>query len=126
MIYTSYFAKLKSLPKDIVPVSICAKAPYWYKGLQYKGLAPTYDILMKYKQDGNTEDYINSFYDQILSKMNPSEVVCDLGRLVDKNNTHYSYDICLLCYEKSSDFCHRHLIAEWLRNSGHECEEWTG
>lgn len=126
MIYTSYFAKLKSLPKDIIPISICAKAPNWYKGLQYKVLAPTYDILMKYKQDGNIEDYIKNFYDKVLNKLNPSEVVFDLGRLADKDNTYYSYNICLLCYEKPSDFCHRHLVAEWLRKDGYECEEWTG
>ena len=33
MIYTSYFAKLKYLPKDIVPISICGKCPEWYKGI---------------------------------------------------------------------------------------------
>ena len=36
MIYTTYFAKLKSLPKDIVPISICGMAPNSYNGLQYK------------------------------------------------------------------------------------------
>lgn len=30
MIYTSYFAKLKSLPDNIVPISICAKAADGY------------------------------------------------------------------------------------------------
>lgn len=127
MIYTSYFAKLKSLPEDVVPISICAKSPNWYKGLQYKKLAPTYDILMKYKQDGNKEDYIKNFNEQVLSRfINASEAVWDLGRLADKNNTYYSFDICLICYEKSSDFCHRHLVAEWLRKDGYECKEWVG
>lgn len=41
MIYTTYFAKLKSLPKDIIPISICGKAPTGYKGLEYKKLAPS-------------------------------------------------------------------------------------
>ena len=49
MIYTSYFAKLNKLPNNIIPISICAKPPHFYKGLQYKKLAPTYDILMKCK-----------------------------------------------------------------------------
>ena len=81
---------------------------------------------MKYKQDDNIEDYIKNFYDKVLNKLNPSEVVFDLDRLADKDNTYYSYNICLLCYEKPSDFCHRHLVAEWLRKDGYECEEWTG
>ena len=81
---------------------------------------------MKYKQDGNIEDYIKNFYDKVLSKLNSSEAVFDLGRLADKDNTYSSYDICLLCYEKSSDFCHRHLVAEWLRKGGYDCKEWIG
>ena len=40
-IYTSYFANLKNLPDNVCPISICGKAPDWYKGLQYKKLAPT-------------------------------------------------------------------------------------
>ena len=36
MIYTTYFAQLRNLPKNIIPISICAKAPSWYNGLQYK------------------------------------------------------------------------------------------
>ena len=124
MIYTSYFGKLNSLPKEIIPISICAKSPSWYKGLQYKALAPTYSILMKYKQDHNKEDYISEFQKQILNRLNASKVVFDLGRLADKDGTFYSFDICLICYEKPSDFCHRHLVAEWLNKAGFECKEW--
>ena len=40
MIYTSYFGKLKSLPKNIVPVAICGGLPEWYHGAWYKKLAP--------------------------------------------------------------------------------------
>lgn len=34
MIYTTYFANLKKLPKDILPISIAGKAPDWYNGAQ--------------------------------------------------------------------------------------------
>ena len=36
MIYTSYFAKMKDLPDNIVPISIAGKSPDWYNGLEYK------------------------------------------------------------------------------------------
>ena len=73
MIYTTYFAKLKSLPKDIIPISICGKAPAGYKGLEYKKLAPKYDFFKKWKKysydengnllywedsDGKSEKYV--------------------------------------------------------------------
>lgn len=119
---------MRSLPKDIIPISICAKAPNWYKGLQYKQLAPSYDILMKYKQDGNIEDYTLNFYKNILGRLNPAETVFNLSRLAAGRGdlSYFPNNICLVCYEKSSDFCHRHLVSEWLRKYGYECEEWTG
>jgi len=34
------------------------------------------------------------------------------------------YDGCiLLCYEKANDFCHRHLVREWLTKAGIDCKE---
>lgn len=44
MIYTSYFAKLRKIPSNIISIAICAKSPDWYKGLKYKKLAPKYDF----------------------------------------------------------------------------------
>lgn len=29
-----------------------------------------------------------------------------------------------MCYEKSEDFCHRHLVAEWLTGAGFPVEEF--
>jgi uncharacterized protein (DUF488 family) len=33
-------------------------------------------------------------------------------------------NIALVCYEKPTDFCHRHLVADWLKEHGYECEEF--
>lgn len=126
MIYTSYFGKLscKSLPDNIIPISICAKVPGWYHGFQYKKLAPKYDFFMKWKKDHDNEHYIKCFNEQVLDKLNASQVIMELKNLVGENlwNNH---DICLICYEKPKDFCHRHLVAEWLNNNGYKCKEWS-
>ena len=122
MIYTSYFAKQKSLPENIIPISICAKTPEWYKGLTYKKLAPSYEILMKYKRDGDKESYIKNYREQVLNKLDPEKVVYELLL----TTAGAKKDVCLLCYEKSADFCHRHLVAEWLNSHGFECREWKG
>lgn len=123
MIYTSYFAKLKSLPDNIVPIAICAKVPNWYKGLQYKKLTPKYDFFMKWKETHDNDYYIKCFNEQVLEKLNATDVVLDFSRLSYGYNIGEK-DICLLCYEKPSDFCHRHLVAEWLIENGFRCEEW--
>lgn len=126
MIYTSYFAKLNSLPKDIIPISICGKAPDWYGGFQYKKLAPKYDFFMKWKENHDNDYYIKCFNEQVLDKLDIYTVMRDLNEFI--NNLEplgiYSKDICLICYEKPEDFCHRHLVAEWLGKNGIRCREY--
>ena len=131
MIYTSYFAKLKSLPKNIIPISICGKAPSWYEGLQYKKLAPKYDFFMKWKENHDNDYYIKCFNEQVLNKLNTEQVVKELDNLLLNETLAIDYSgdlkevprIALICYEKPSDFCHRHLVADWLNKNGVECKE---
>jgi uncharacterized protein YeaO (DUF488 family) len=126
MIYITYFAKLRNLPSHIIPVSICAKAPEWYTGIQYKKLAPTYEILMKYKKDHDKDSYIEHFQKEVLDKLNSSQVVLDLLGLVGNfKGLNYYPDIALVCYEKPTDFCHRHLVADWLNVNGFEVKEFS-
>lgn len=121
MIYTSYFAKIKELEKNgITPISICGKAPAWYNWLQYKKLAPKYDFFMQWKENHNNDYYIKCFNEQVLSKLDPMRVYNELCLLADSSK------IALICYEKPSDFCHRHLVADWLAERGFDIEEWSG
>lgn len=118
MIYTTYFAQLKNLPENIIPISICGKAPDWYKGLQYKKLAPKYEFFMKWKENHDNDYYIKCYNEQVLDKLNPIHVYHELQELANYN------DFALICYEKPEDFCHRHLVAEWL-SGRFDVEEWS-
>lgn len=118
MIYTTYFAQLKNLPENIIPISICGKAPDWYTGLQYKKLAPKYNFFMKWKEDHDNDYYVKCFNEQVLSKLNPISVYHELQELADYK------EIALVCYEKPEDFCHRHLVAKWLSDR-FDVEEWS-
>ncbi len=121
---TSYFGNLKNLPADVVPISICGKAPDWYKGLQYKKLAPKYDFFMKWKETRDNEYYIRCFRDQVLSVTSFYDTFRELQEMARKVNPDGKY-ICLICYEKPGDFCHRHLVAEWFRENDISCEEFN-
>lgn len=124
MIYTSYFAKLKELENhNIIPISICGKAPDWYKGLQYKKLAPKYGFFMEWKKNHDNDYYIEHFQKEVLDGLNATEVILDFSRM-DYGFNVGENDIALICYEKPSYFCHRHLVAEWLNQNGFKCEEW--
>lgn len=50
----------------------------------------------------NTKYYIEEYYKQVLSKIDIKELL--------KNEK----DPILLCYEESEDFCHRHIVAEFI------------
>lgn len=119
MIYTSYFAKLKDFPDNIIPISICGKAPDWYKGLQYKKLAPKHDFFMKWKENHDNDYYVKCYNEQVLSQLDPEKTAYEL--LITTSGA--KKDVCLICYEKPSDFCHRHLVADWLNKNGIKCEE---
>ena len=122
MIYTTYFAKLRSLPKDIIPIAICAKSPAGYTGLEYQAIAPRYELLIQWKNTKDNAYYIKCFNEQVLSTLNPTKVVADLYHKAER--AYCDGDIALVCYEKPTDFCHRHLVATWLRNNGFPCEEY--
>lgn len=140
MIYTTNFANLKKLPSDIIPISICGKAPEWYKGIQYKKLAPKYDFFMKWKQNHDNRFYIEHFQKEVLDILLPNEVVLQLLLKVGNiKGLNYSPEIALVCYESkphedmtfediikdgSKYFCHRHLVAKWFRDNGYEVREF--
>ena len=125
MIYTSYFGQLRNLPNNMVPIAICGGIPSWYSGLWYRKLAPKYKFFMEWKENHDNEHYIKCFNEQVLSELNAVDIVTELYQLMlDNDIDPKEKDICLLFYEKPEDFCHRHLVADWLTKNKIECKEW--
>lgn len=101
---TSYFAKSA---KDPNAVSVAIGTPPWFKGRQYPKLAPSWDLVKNYKNGKLTQSQYETRYKaEILDKLNPKIVFEEIG-----NNA------ILLCWEKSNEFCHRHLISKWLSDT---------
>lgn len=107
--WTGYFGKMKSYPKDkgYKFISIARFNRFW-KGEEYKKLAPPTEII-------KIEDkklYTKLYYERVLNKLDPKVVYEELGE-----------NAVLLCYENYDDcisnkrYCHRHIVAEWLENS---------
>ena len=123
MIYTSYFGKLKSLPKNIVPVAICGSLPEWYHGAWYKKLAPTWKIWKHWNETHDKIRYRETYFPVVLAKLNQDTVVQELNEFI--RNYPLGTEIALICYEKPEDFCHRHLVAEWLQEAGYQVQEYN-
>lgn len=120
MIYTSYFAKIKELEvNDIVPIAICGGIPDYYHGLWYRKVAPKWDWFQQWKQNHDNDFYIKKFNETVLNAKDQWTVATELQALAPGK------DIALICYEKPEDFCHRHLVADWLNKAGYEVKEWT-
>lgn len=56
----------------------------------------------KIPEEENTRYYINEYYKQVLSKVDIEELLKD------------EKDPILLCFEKGQQFCHRHILAEYI------------
>ena len=77
---------------------------------QYHGLAPKLEFwkiwhsnIGKISEEENTRYYIQEYYKQVLSKVDIEKLLAD------------EKDPILLCYEDSSEFCHRHIVAEFIK-----------
>ena len=103
-IKTSYFGNWRKWPKDYQPIGITNRPPPTWNGDNIKELAPSDNLLYNYKHGNYTEHMFSMCYlNELNSKFTPEQI---LAKLPDK--------CILLCYEKAGDFCHRHLLAEWL------------
>lgn len=61
-----------------------------------------HDNIGKIPEEENNRYYIEQYYKQVLSKADIEELLKD------------EKDPILLCFEKGQDFCHRHVLAEYI------------
>lgn len=143
MIYTSYFAQMKNLPDNYYPVAISQYPPKWYDGVIYKKLAPTPYIINtwnKYAKNlsPNTPErqkweewYNNKYQNEVLANLDINKILNELVNITNTTDVfpplwdNEDKHIVLLCFEKTGDFCHRNLVADWIKEHGIPCREIT-
>lgn len=118
-IYTTCFTNLKDLPENVISVAISRTVPSWYGGYRWLRLAPSQSILSDYHKFRNKDRYKKRFTDEILDLIDPGTLRTEIENFIQPGCT-----IVLVCYERPPKFCHRHLVADWLRGLGYEVEEW--
>lgn len=104
-IYTSYFGNAKALAKeDIKIVSVARWQPRFMSvPVVMYDVAPTPWMV----KQATREQYVDA-YRQILSELDAQEFISRL------ENMSGGADVALCCYEKPGDFCHRHMLAQYL------------
>lgn len=110
-IYTSYFANWRNFPEGSLKIGVTRFPPaYWKDEINIENLAPSVETLRQYQ---------NKFLDEYIFKQLYVRELEDRGLQADGvrrilNDLAKDRDIVLCCYEKPEDFCHRHILAEWL------------
>ena len=122
MIFTGYYAKLNQYKNlGLEPIAISGKRPDFYDGLYYPEFAPRYWMYQRWKDKDITNEGYAEEYKKYLDTLDKEEIRKDFKPYVNSPKNH----VILLCYEKPSDFCHRHVLAEWLfENLGIEVAEY--
>lgn len=111
-IYTGYFAKLKYYTNNgLIPISIARKNPEWYIGHSCTYFAPSYDLLSRYRKNEISSEEYTKIY---LNQLNKDTVKEKLDKIESKLG---DVSVVLLCYEKPSDFCHRHVLAKYIKDN---------
>jgi len=114
LVYTSYFGVINKLPAEFEPIAICGAVPSWYNGKWMKKLAPSWSIWKEWHDStapDKNEQYVKRFIPERLGKLDLEKTIMEIIGMAGSKTP------CLLCYEKPGDFCHRHLVAEWLNTS---------
>lgn len=109
-IRTSYFGNHR-IPSSFVKVSISRFPPENFGGMQYLKLAPPPELLRQVKQSKDHETYTKLYKQLVFDHLTKEEVLQDLEKI---STICGGKDIILLCFERPTDFCHRHLVAEFL------------
>lgn len=107
MIYTSYFGNYKNFPAEGYIIGVTRWPPGDVENCI--DLAPSEKLLRQFK---------NKEIDEFIFKL---KYINELNQLNKEKYRKYLFDleqvyhnIILCCYEKSNEFCHRHILAEWL------------
>lgn len=105
-LFTSYYARSGKRPGAI---SISAKSPFYFAGPAQRLLAPSWELLGAYK-DGQVDAYgYTEWFGRLMKErqLTPQSVI----DMMDDN-------AIMLCYEGPGKFCHRHIVAAWINQSG--------
>ncbi len=113
MIYTGYWAKAKEYElHNLTPVGISGWTPDGYIGKTYKKLAPKYYWWREWHDKHLSESwYIDKYNETVLKPLDAVRVATDLQSM--------GQDVVLLCFETPEKFCHRHIVANWLKANAH-------
>lgn len=120
VIKTGYFAQAEKYEQQgYITVSVASVTPVWYKGHVQSILAPPKHLVFDLKNKLISEEIFTERYLSYLKSLKLDNVFRSWEYLIKEYNAK---GIVLICYEASSSFCHRHILAKYLNMGVEELE----
>lgn len=119
-IYTSYYNKMKSYGTRYTLIQVSNSKPTGFPWGTWplKEVYPDWETVKKFKAGEISQDEFTLKYKEKLSRMDKDTVLSKINEIWELGDQQ---DVILLCWEGSNQFCHRHILAEWLNC---DVEEW--
>lgn len=109
-IYTGQFSLAETYAEnDLVVCSIARYDPPWFTGIKFKDLAPSKELLERYRKGGLS---FGLFAKEFLAYLETVDFQPILEAFDELTNEYAGIVLC--CYENKTQFCHRHLVANYL------------
>lgn len=120
-VYTSCFKFAKGLDDSkYFVVSISRFPPRGFRGYKCFEFAPSVRLLKDYKEGLRNDHYAYRYRRDVLEKVDVHRVFEGLARL------SRGRDIVLCCFEPAFEFCHRRLLAHYVKEVwGYSIEEMS-
>lgn len=118
-VFTSCFRFAKSLDESkFFVVSISRFPPGGFKGYKCFEFAPSVRLLKEYKEGLRNDHYAYRYERDVLKKIDVHRVFEELARVA------CGRDIVLCCFEPAFHFCHRRILAHYVKRTwGYSIEE---
>lgn len=128
--FTSYYANIPNLEGYFLISISGGITPEIEKVIDKhdKRMAPNLSLFSQYKKSQEIKDVSTSFNEERYVKRFKKEVLSniEINSFIEEYKNIYAEhkkDIVFLCYEKPEDFCHRHIVQEFLNENGFKTSE---
>ena len=107
-VYTSYFANYKNIEPDIQCISVANSKPSLIVIPKWVEAVPLWSYVKSFKNNEISFELFSQMYLNRLINLSYSYNFKDYLE-------HFKADVCLLCYEKDFNQCHRKVLADFLQ-----------
>jgi uncharacterized protein YeaO (DUF488 family) len=120
-LYTSYIANIKHIPDNIQKIVVTRYLPNSFSCEKerceyFPDLSPSPSLLYQYKNHNiSWITFAWKFQDEMQENLISRGYIGRIAKMLEDGE-----DVCIICYEKEVEFCHRSILAKIIGYEGGE------